>query len=156
MLSTFRRANMRRLCGALAMPALAAACHRYVPVTGTAPVGVRVATRLTDRGTVEMARWVGPGAEVIEGEVLAANDSVLTVAVSRVQQRNGIESYWAGERVTIDRSYAASVEERQVSRPRTTMAAAGFGVIISAIAAAFVLGHDNGSSGGSGGGTGGK
>ncbi len=156
MLATFRRPTLRGLFGLLTLPALAAACHSYTPITGAAPVGARVAARLTDQGTSEMARFVGPGAEMIEGQLLAAADSALTVSVATVRQRNGIESYWTGEHVTIARSYIATLEERQVSRPRTTVAAAGFTLLVSAIAAAFVIGNSNGSSGGSGSGTGGK
>jgi hypothetical protein len=146
MLTAFRRPTLRRLCTLLVVPSLAAACHRYVPVTGAAPVGARVAVQLTDRGTVELARYVGPGVGALEGEVVAADDSAVTISVSVVRQRNGIENYWAGEQVVVDRDYLASFQERQVSRPRTAAAAGGFALIVGAIAAAFILGNDDGST----------
>lgn len=154
MLGYFRRGALRRLCSALVLPSLAAACHRYTPVIGAVPPGARVSAQLTDRGTVEMARFVGPGVGVIEGQVVAADDNVVTLAVSAVRQRNGIENYWAGEQVAVERNLVAKLEERRVSRPRTAAAAAGFTLLLGAIAAAFILGNDPGSSGGDNSGSG--
>ncbi|HVE78089.1 MAG TPA: hypothetical protein VNA89_04485 [Gemmatimonadaceae bacterium] len=145
MLAFFRRPALRRLCTALAIPSLAAACHRHIPVTGTGPIGARVSVSLTDRGTAEMARFVGPGAGAVEGRLIAADDSAVTLSVTAVRLRNGIENYWTGEHVAVERSLVASFTERRVSRPRTAAAAAGFTLLVSAIAAAFILGASGGS-----------
>jgi hypothetical protein len=152
MLTLFRR----RAFALLTVPTVLSACHRYVPVTGALPEGARVSIDLTDRGTVELARFVGPGVGALEGQIVRMDDSVVTIGVKTARQRNGIESYWAGEQVPIDRDYIATVEERQISRPRTAVAAAGFTLLLSALAVAFTGGFSGGSAGGDGGTGGGR
>ena len=152
MLARFRR----RAFALLTVPTLAAACHRYVPVTGTLPRGARVAVELTDRGTVELAKYVGPGVGTLEGSLIHMDDSVITIGVTTARQRNGIESYWTGEQVPVDRDYVANVEERQVSRPRTAVAAAGFTLLLSALAVAFTGGFSGANGGGDPGSGGGR
>jgi hypothetical protein len=147
MLAFFRR----RVFTLLTVPTVASACHRYVPSTGPLPAGARVAVDLTDRGTVELARFVGPGVGTLEGQIISMDDSVITIGVRTARQRNGIESYWTGEQVPIDRDYVATVQERHVSRPRTALAAAGFTLIVSALAVAFAGSFSGGSPGGDGG-----
>jgi hypothetical protein len=152
MLTQFRR----RAFAILTVPTLLSACHRYVPVTGPLPEGARVAIDLTDRGTFELARFVGPGVVALEGQLLDMDDSTITVAVTTARQRNGIESYWTRERVGIDRNFVGTIEQRQVSGPRTAMAAAGFTLLLSALAVAFAGVFGGGSSGGDATGGGGR
>src|SRR5688500_17121566 len=98
------------------------ACYKYVPVEVSGPPpGSRAHVVLSDEGTVEMARWVGPGTRVIEGDVMSADGAGLTVAVRRVVKRDGIEEYWKGESVTIPRGAVSTYTERRLSRSRTAL-----------------------------------
>jgi hypothetical protein len=126
---------MRRLVS-LAFAVALAGCYHYTPVTAvSAPEGVRIQVLLTDQGTVDVARWVGPSAEIIEGEVMRQDGAELTLAVRRVQRRNGVEEFWKGEPVSIPRAAVASVGRRQLSWTRTALVSAGFA------AGVFVLGR---------------
>ncbi len=112
------------------------ACYKYVPVEVSGPPpGARANVVLSDEGTVEMARWVGPGTRAIEGEVVSADANGLTLAVRRIEKRNGIEEFWKGESVTIPRGAVSTFTERRLSRSRTAMFGAGI------VAAAFVIGQ---------------
>ena len=150
MLAAFRRPSLTLL----ALPALLSSCHTYQPVTTTPPSGVRVRAELTDLGTVEMARHVGPGVGAIEGRVLEATDSVVTLGVLTVRNRNGIENYWKGERVAVPRELVSALSTRELSRARTTLAAGTLVGVAAAVAVLFATGTIGGSQGGGGGGSG--
>ena len=110
-------------------------CYSYVPVAVSGPPpGARANLVLTDEGTVEMARLVGPSTRAIEGDVMSANGEGLVLAVRRLERRDGIEEFWKGEQVTVPRAAVATYTERKLSRTRTALFGAG------ALAAAFVLG----------------
>jgi hypothetical protein len=72
---------------------------------------------------------------VIEGDVVNGSPDSLTVAVRRVERRDGVEEYWKGEHVTIPRGAVVTYSERKLSRSRTALFGAG------ALAAAFALGQ---------------
>ena len=112
------------------------ACYKYVPVEVSGPPpGARAHVVLSDEGTVEMARWVGPGTRAIEGDVVRADANGLTVSVRRIEKRNGIEEFWKGEQVTIPRGAVSTYTERRLSRSRTAILGAGV------VAAALVIGQ---------------
>ena len=128
-------------------------CYSYVPVAVSGPPpGSRASLVLTDEGTVEMARFVGPSASTIEGDVVSANGEGLLLAVRRLERRDGIEEFWKGEQVQVPRAAVATYTERKLSRARTVLFGAG------AVAAVFVLGKAFGEATGifgrNGGGTG--
>jgi len=136
----------------LTAPALFANCYSYIPSPQPPPPGTRVEAELTDMGTVEMARYVGPGAGAIEGRLLGATDSVLTLGVIAVRQRNGVESYWSGESVPVPRALVSAVGARRLSRTRTALAVS---VATAAVAGAAMLFAGRGVGGGRGPGGGG-
>ena len=118
-------------------------CYKYVPVAASGPPpGARANVVLSDAGTVEMARLVGPSTRAIEGEVVSADADGLTLAVRRLERRDGIEEFWKGEQVTIPRGAVATFTERRLSRSRTAL----FG--LGAVVAALVLGQAFGDVGG--------
>ena len=125
-------------------------CYSYVPVAVSGPPpGARANLVLTDEGTVEMARLVGPSTRAIEGDVVSANGEGLVLAVRRLERRDGIEEFWKGEQVTVPRTAVATYTERRLSRTRTVLFGAG------TAAAAFVLGKAFGEATGIFGRTGG-
>lgn len=151
MLANFRRPSLTLL----ALPALLSSCHTYRPMVASTPAsGVRVRAELTDLGTVELARYVGPGAGAIEGRVLQATDSIVTLGVLTVRNRNGIESYWKGERVAVPRELVSTLSTRTLSRSRTTLAAGTLVGVAGAVAMLFASGAIGGRRGGGGGGSG--
>jgi hypothetical protein len=131
---------------------LAAACHRYEPVTAaTVDRGANVSVTLTDFGTANLGRLLGMGVGTVDGELLSLSDSALTIAVQLVRQRNGIETFWKGERVTIPRSDVAEIRQRRFSKGKSAVATVA--VIAAAVGAveAFIGTGSGGSPPGGGG-----
>jgi hypothetical protein len=126
---------------------LSTACRNYVPLAApTVAPGAKLQVRLTDRGRADVASFVGPGANTLEGRVTRYDDSVVVLSVTELARLNGQEETWAGESVTVSRSGIANVAEPRISVSRTallaTMIAAG------AVAIALSLGGGGGVGGG--------
>jgi hypothetical protein len=122
----------RSLCLTLAL--LLAACHRYEPVTAaTVDPRANVSVTLTDFGTANLGRLLGMGVGTVEGQLLSLSDSALTIGVQLVRQRNGIETFWKGERVTIPRSDVAEIRQRRFSKGKSAVAT--IAVIAAAVGA---------------------
>jgi hypothetical protein len=133
----------------------AASCHRYEPVTAASlENGASVSVALTDFGTANLGRLLGMGVGTIEGGLVSLSDSAVTLSVQVVRQRDGIETYWKGERVSIPRRDVAEIRQRRLSRGRS--AAAGVALIAAAVGAveAFI-GSGSGAQPPGGGGGGG-
>src|SRR5919108_2382244 len=115
--------RQRVIMPALLLVTLLAGCHRYEPVTAaTVARGSSVAVSLTDYGTANLGRLLGMGVGTIEGSLLAASDSSYTLSVQLVRQRNGVETPWRGEQVTIPRSDVAEIRQRRFARGRSALA----------------------------------
>ena len=127
------------------LPALLASCHAYRPATAVPPPGAIVRAELTDVGTVELARHVGPGVGAIEGRVLEASDSAVTLGVLTVRNRSGVESFWKGERVGVSRELMSGLSTREFSRSRTVLASGALVLAAGAVAALFASGAIGGS-----------
>jgi hypothetical protein len=105
------------------------------PLTTPQPVaGQKVYIRLTDQGSVDLARYIGPQMVAIEGIVADAADGEIALKVTRTEQRNGVDVSWAQEPVTVPRSAISSVQERSLDKRRTWMFAAGLGGLVIAVA----------------------
>lgn len=144
-----------RILVAVVLVSTIGACHRYEPVTAaTVDRGANVSVTLTDFGTANLGRLLGMGVGTVEGELLSLSDSALTVAVQLVRQRDGIETFWKGERVTIPRLDVAEIRQRRFSKGKSAVAT--MAVIAAAVGAveAFIGTGSGGSSptGGGGGG----
>lgn len=130
------------------------ACHSWAPIdSGVSPRGLKVRAELTDQGTADFGTRLGSGVGEVEGVVTSASDTGLTLAVSLVRQRSGVEQSWKGERVTIPSRLIARVHEQRFSRGRTTLMAAASATGLAVVTAVFgdrLLG--GGSLVGSGGG----
>ena len=151
--SSFLVTTMRLLTAAF-LTILLGACHRYEPVTAaTVASGSNVAVSLTDYGTANLGRLLGMGVGTVEGNLVSVSDSAYTLTVQVVRQRNGIETFWRGERVAIPRTDVAEIRQRRFSRSKSALAtvavlAAAFG----AVEAFIGTGSGTPSPGGSGGG----
>jgi len=124
-------------------------CYRYVPLaTPQLQPGTRVSAELTDSGTLELARYLGPGVFLVGGRLLGNNDRELSLAVFTVQSRDGQESYWKGEAVTLPRPVIGSLRERRLAVGRSAVMAGAFLAGAVALLDAFgVIGPQTGPGG---------
>jgi hypothetical protein len=100
------------------------ACHRYEPMTAPSVAsGASVSVSLTDYGTANLGRLLGLGVGTVEGNLVTVSDSSYTLAVQLVRQRNGLETFWRGERVAIPRVDVAEIRQRRFSRSKSALAA---------------------------------
>lgn len=72
-----------------------------------------------------MGESIGGSARSIEGTLRADPDSTYALQVESVQYLNGQTNRWTGESVNVSRHFVGMVKERQFSRGRTFVAAAG-------------------------------
>ena len=130
------------------------ACHRYEPATAaTVARGTSVSVSLTDFGTANLGRLLGMGVGTVEGDLLAVSDSALTIAVQLVRQRDGIETFWKGEQVSIPRVEVAEIRQRRFSKGRSAMATvAVIAAAVGAVEAFIGTGSGTPPAGGPGGG----
>ena len=114
--------RFRRQGAGLAVVVMTAsqACYAYKPIATTASpkTGERARIVLTPDGTTELARYLGPSVSIVEGAVSAVrDDGTLVVAVTFVQQLNGVRQVWTGEgMVSIPPQYRSEVHERTFLR----------------------------------------
>ncbi|HEU5184532.1 MAG TPA: hypothetical protein VFU01_08180 [Gemmatimonadaceae bacterium] len=122
-------------------------CYSHVPETSVTPAPrTRLRIFLTDAGSTELARYIGPRIVTINGDVIQADSSGdLRIAVSSTVTGEGNETFWKGEAVTVPRGYVAVLQRRQLSKARTVAFVGGLA------AAAIGLGQVTGVVGGEGG-----
>jgi len=120
-------------------------CYVNVPVATTPAPGSRVHVALTDRGSVDLAQYLGRGVAGVDGRLIQSDDSSVSVAVSQVVFQSGDDQLWKGESVAIPRNAVATVQRRKLSFWRS-------GLIGGAVAAAALLigSRTGGSSSGGG------
>jgi hypothetical protein len=121
-------------------------CYVNIPMTTSSPdPGTRLHVQLTDAGSVDLARYLGPNVISIDGRFIQADDSALSVSVNQVSMRSGDEQFWKGETVVLPRSAIAFVQRRKLSTWRSGLLA---GVFLAGLA---VLGSSTGGNAGGGG-----
>ena len=121
-------------------------CYTYKPVTTpVAPVGSTIALDLTDRGRVGLGEQIGIAARTIEGVVSSQDDSAFQLKVLSVSYLNGQRNKWSGEPLLVHKGHVTNARERNFSRSRTAIVAAGAaGGLIAFIATRGLLGSGNG------------
>ena len=140
-----RGVGLRLLRGGLAVLLLGINTGCYVYTPGVTPVsGMRVRLDLNDRGRVGMGESIGTSARSIEGTLRADPDSTYALKVESVEYLNGQNNRWSGESVTVSKDFVGTVRERQLSRSRSFLAAAGIvGGAIVLIATRGIIGGGN-------------
>jgi hypothetical protein len=108
----------------LACPLLAG-CYTYRPL-GPADVvmpaaGSKVEVRLTTAGTTALTPQVGSDVLDLEGDVVSADSSGLTLAVTRSENSRHIGTEWKGEHVAVPREDIATVKGRKFSVGATAL-----------------------------------
>lgn len=124
-------------------------CYNYLPLrrSALAPSSY-LAITLTETGSDELGRYLGPDVLVVRGRYLGPTQRGLALSVEAVESRRGDISRWAGETVVVPGEFVRALEERQPSRSKTALlaGAAVFG---------FVLAYETFGPGASGGSPGG-
>ena len=139
----------RRRAAIAGIAALQLGCYTAVPITGEmARPGARVQLDLSDGGASNMASQVGPRSRTLMGDVASTNERELVLAVRSVTDVRGIESFWAGEQVTVPRTDIAGVREQRLSKRKSVLFATAIAVGIFATGHAF--GWFSGGDGGRG------
>lgn len=108
--------------------ATSAACSTYTPVPVTAALqdqAVRV--DLTSQGMVNLGGELGGGAAQLEGRIVNASDSSLTISVAQLTRLSGVDETWNGENVTIPVREVSQVATEQRSVARSVVLAGLFG-----------------------------
>lgn len=128
-------------------------CYNYLPLRRSNLVpSSYLAVTLTESGSDELARYLGPNPLVLRGRYLAATDGGLAISVESVESRRGDLAHWAGETVVVPGEFVRQVEQRTVS-PSKTVLLAGAAVAGFVIASqAFGPASGGALSGGGGGG----
>jgi hypothetical protein len=84
-----------------------------------------VRVELTEEGSQEITKQVGPRGSILEGVLRAKSESVLTFGVTALTRMNGVEETWRGEHVTVPRSLVSRVQVRKFSKLNTGLFIAG-------------------------------
>jgi len=137
-----RISHHRPLAVALGFLPVLAGCYTYTPIATLQPApGTNLSLVLSDEGRMQSMRQVGPYAMRIEGALLQATPDDLVLAVSDVVDIRGAHSKWAGESVSLPRSYVMMTYQKQFSRSKTVLlATAVAGGLIAIIAGRNLLG----------------
>lgn len=129
----------RILCTLLLLPSVLAGCYKQIPLSSTPVPATRIVAVLTDSGTVAMGNALGAGAQTIEGVVTKATDREWTLAMLRVDHRDGRSQAWNREPVSFPRPALTDPVVVVLDKKRSWLAAAGIVVGALTIARSFNL-----------------
>ena len=127
----------RRLTAGLGagLLALQTGCHAYLPLQDQVPgMGHEVAIELNDRGRLLVVPQLGESVLRVDGTLVAATDSMVTMRVSRTVQIQGSSALWTGEAVTIPVQGIRGYRLREFSRGRSAVMAGGVLATLAVVA----------------------
>lgn len=126
-------------------------CYVSVPVNTPSPaLGTKVEVQLTDDGSQSLARYLGRNVTGVDGRLVSANDSSLSLSVSQVSLSDGDDQFWKGEQVALPRNAIATIRQKKLSVWRSGLLA---GALLAAVATAGSISSSS-AGGPRGGGTG--
>ncbi|HMF86604.1 MAG TPA: hypothetical protein VK575_00900 [Gemmatimonadaceae bacterium] len=101
-------------------------CYTYRnTAVGDAALMAPVRVELTEDGSQEIAKQVGPRGSILEGVVAARSDSSIIFGVTALTRFNGVEETWHGERVTVPTAFVSRIQLRKFSKLNTGLFVAG-------------------------------
>jgi hypothetical protein len=101
---------------------LLAGCYNYEPLGRAHLVPSRyLALTLTESGSVQLMRYLGPSVLIVRGRFLSVTDSGLALSVTSVEDQRGQSVTWQGETVVIPGNFVRALEARHVARTKTTL-----------------------------------
>lgn len=149
-MSVTQRESKRASVGLLAATMAASiGCYGYTtPPPGASLAGSEAQLWLSDSGAVVLASAIGPAAESVMGRVVSDSDAIYVVALATVRRRDGEETSWRGERVSIPRILVIDSGTRRFSLSRTALFS---GLVSASLLAARQAFQGRGSGAGGGG-----
>jgi hypothetical protein len=131
--------RLRRLSLALGLLAILvnSACYAYQPSTGVPNPGAEVRFQLTDAGSAELARYLGPNVREVTGRLVDVLPSgLLVVAPEWISTSSGLRQPWSGEgTVGFSRDQVSSLDQRTFNRRLTMITSVAVTASLIAIAA---------------------
>jgi hypothetical protein len=101
-------------------------CYTYrSTAVGDAALMSPVRVELTEEGSQEITKQVGPRGTMLEGIVTAKSDSAFIFGVTALTRTNGVEETWHGEHVTVAMSGVSRIQLRKFSALNTGLFIAG-------------------------------
>jgi hypothetical protein len=105
---------------------LLCSCYSYRSIAvGDPALMTPVRVELTDAGSQEITKQVGPRGSMLEGVVTAKSDSALVFEVTTLTRMNGVEETWHGEHVTVPTFAVSRIQRRKFSALNTGLFIAG-------------------------------
>jgi hypothetical protein len=105
---------------------LLCSCYTYRnAAVGDAALMAPVRVELTEEGSQEITKQVGPRGSMLEGVLTAKSDSALIFGVTALTRTNGVEETWHGEPVTVLTSSVSRLQLRKFSALNTGLFIAG-------------------------------
>jgi hypothetical protein len=112
--------------GVISLLFLLCGCYTYRnTAVGEAALMTPVRVELTEEGSQEITKQVGPRGSMLEGVLTAKSESALVFGVTALTRTNGVEETWRGEHVTIPRSSVSRIQLRKFSAFNTGLFIAG-------------------------------
>ena len=118
----------------LIVTVVTAGCYNYNVLSPPRPEpGSYVAVTLTDSGSTELARYLGPNVFVVRGRYLGDSDRGFLISVASVELKRGNELSWEGETVVLPNGTIASLDVRRLAKGRSILlAGVGAGGLVAA------------------------
>ena len=108
-------------------------CYTYSnTAVNDAAIMAPVRVELTEQGSEEITKQVGPRGSMLEGVLTAKSESTLVFGVTALTRTNGVEETWHGENVTVPTSSVSRIQLRKFSLLNT-------GLFVAAIVAGGFL-----------------
>lgn len=144
---------MRRTASLLTAMMLLAGCYNYEPLRLARVVpSTYVAITLTESGSEELARYVGPSVLVVRGRLLSTTEQGLAVSVAAVETQRGHVVDWQGETVVVPGEFVRALDARHAAPAKTVLLAGASLVGFLAAYRAFGPGASGTTPNGGGGG----
>lgn len=131
-----------RTFGLIAGLFLTAGCYSYSPLTTPDPEpGTYLAVTLTDAGSDELARSLGPAAFIVRGRYLSSDERGMLISITSIETKQGFANPWAGETVAVPDHAVASLDVRRFAKGRSfLLAGVGAGGLVATTLAFSLLG----------------
>ncbi|MGH7538097.1 MAG: hypothetical protein ACREMF_05650 [Gemmatimonadales bacterium] len=128
---------------------LVAGCHTYVPLPTPTPLpSTHVSAALTDSGSLELARLLGPRIVAVDGRVLSASERALVLAVFKTTNRTAEDVSWRGEVVALPPPLVAHLQARTFSKGRSLLLTGAVLIGSAAVVRFFKVGSTARGTGG--------
>ena len=119
---------------------LLCSCYTYRnTAVGDAALMAPVRVELTENGSQEITKQVGPRSSSLEGVITEKSESTLVFGVTALTRTNGVEETWHGEHVTVPSSSVSRILLRRFSPLNTGLFVAGLlggGLLVKTVAGA--------------------